>query len=70
MPPRPDGKIGTEASRRAAAELGKPLSAFAIGPGGDFEEPAGCWGEVYGLAARGAVLIRRMDTSPGAAAAA
>ncbi len=32
MLPRPDGKIWAEAGRRAAEELGIPLSAFPIGP--------------------------------------
>jgi hypothetical protein len=54
MLPRPDGKIWAEAGRRAAEELGIPLSAFAIGPGGDFEEPEGCRADVHGLAAGGA----------------
>jgi len=40
---------------RAAAELGRPLSAFAIGPGSDFEELADCWVGAYGLATAGAV---------------
>jgi len=37
---------------------GRALSAFAIGPGGDFEEPEGCRADVHGLAAGGAVLVR------------
>jgi len=37
---------------------GRALSAFAIGPGGDFEEPEDCRADVHGLAAGGAVLVR------------
>src|SRR6267378_1334987 len=36
---------------------GRALSAFAIGPGGDFE-PEGCRADVHGLAVGGAVLVR------------
>jgi hypothetical protein len=46
------------AGRRAADELGVPLSAFAIGPGGDFDGHEADWAELYGLDAGGALLVR------------
>jgi len=55
---RPDGKVWAKAGRRVAEGLGIPLAAFAIGPGGDFEEPEGRWADLYGLGAGGAVLVR------------
>jgi hypothetical protein len=46
------------AGRRAAEELGVPLSVFAIGSGGDFDGDEADWAELYGLDAGGAVLVR------------
>jgi putative polyketide hydroxylase len=46
------------AARQVAAELGIPLSSFAIGRGGDFESESDDWGHLYGLDAGGAVLVR------------
>jgi hypothetical protein len=45
------------AAQAAAQDLGIPLAAYAIGPGGDFA-PEGDWAQFYGLDALGAVLVR------------
>ena len=55
MLPRPEKSTLRLAGVRTAAGLGRPLSAFAIGPSGDFEELADCWVGAYGLATAGAV---------------
>ena len=46
------------AGRQAASDLGLPLSASAIGPGGDFAPDAGDWAQLYDVDAQGAVLVR------------
>ena len=46
------------AGRQAASDLGLPLSAYAIGPGGDFAPDAGDWAQLYDVDAQGAVLVR------------
>jgi len=55
MLPRPEKSTLRLAGVRTAAGLGRPLSAFAIGPSGDFEELADCRVGAYGLARAGAV---------------
>jgi putative polyketide hydroxylase len=54
----PRDEIWRSAARQAAQDLGIPLCAYAIGPGGDFEPEEGDWAQLYELDARGAVLVR------------
>jgi putative polyketide hydroxylase len=46
------------AALRAASELKVPLAAYSIGAGGDFDGEEARFGELYGLDAGGAVLVR------------
>ena len=46
------------AALRAASELKVPLAAYSIGAGGDFDDEEARFGELYGLDAGGAVLVR------------
>jgi putative polyketide hydroxylase len=47
---------------RAAADLAKewdiPLTAYRVGPGGELHDPSGTFGQLYGIADDGAVLVR------------
>ena len=53
----PQDEIWRTAAQAVAQDLGIPLSAYAIGPGGDFE-PEDDWSQLYELDAPGAVLVR------------
>jgi putative polyketide hydroxylase len=46
------------AALRAASELKVPLAAYSIGAGGDFDSKEARFGELYGIDAGGAVLVR------------
>jgi len=54
----PRDETWRSAGRRAARNLGLPLCAYAIGPGGDFAPDAGDWAQLYDVDAAGAVLVR------------
>ena len=39
-------------------DLGMPLTASTVGPGGDLDDEQGTWAQLYGIAPDGAVLVR------------
>jgi hypothetical protein len=53
-----DGKAWRDAGLTVAAELGVPLEAFTIGPGGDLCDAGESWTDAYGVEDDGAVLVR------------
>jgi len=52
------GQRWRDAAATAAQDLGVPLAACTVGPGGDLGDEDGTWAQVYGIGPDGAVLIR------------
>lgn len=53
-----DGKLWCEAAREIARRLGLTLTAYCIGPNGDYLDVDGGWTSTYGVTTGGAVLVR------------
>jgi len=52
------GRAWADAAARLADELGVPLAAFTVGPGGDVADLYGQWGAHSGAGESGCVLVR------------
>ncbi len=46
------------AAEEVARDIGMPLQAYTVGPGGDLADPASVWAQTYGVESDGAVLVR------------
>lgn len=53
-----DGELWCEIARQIAKRLGLALTAYRIGPDGDYLDVDGSWTSAYGATTSGAVLVR------------
>lgn len=53
-----NGEAWVEAAKQVAEELGVPVNAYRIGPGGDFEDLYGDWAGLREVADDGVLLVR------------